>query len=115
MDKIKILINYNMDSFYNSSNINFIFDNLNIKNTSYNNSNFDFNNIDSLILRRNQRNQLLEESDKYLLKDYPITPENLILITEYRQQLRDYMKREDVINYKYSYTTPIPSFPKFPF
>jgi hypothetical protein len=89
MDKIKILINYNMDSFYNSSNINFIFDNLNIKNTSYNNSNFDFNNINTLILRRNQRNQLLKDTDVYLVPDFPINSENLKLIKEYRQKLRD--------------------------
>ena len=95
-----------MNNFYYNSNINNIY---------YNNSNFDFNNINTLILRRNQRNQLLSESDKYLLEDYPISPENLILIKEYRQKLRDYMKREDVINYKYSNTIAIPDFPKFPF
>ena len=40
------------------------------------------------ILRQN-RNQLLKDTDIYLIPDFPVTPENLILIKEYRQQLRD--------------------------
>ena len=45
----------------------------------------------TILFKRENRNQLLKESDKYLLPDYPITPENLELIKTYRQQLRDYM------------------------
>ena len=36
-----------------------------------------------------KRNILLDETDKYLLPDYPITPENLEIIKVYRQALRD--------------------------
>jgi hypothetical protein len=36
------------------------------------------------------RNRLLAESDKYMLSDFPITPENLELIKQYRQELRDF-------------------------
>lgn len=36
------------------------------------------------------RNQLLAESDKYMLSDFPITPNNLELIKQWRQQLRDF-------------------------
>lgn len=36
-----------------------------------------------------QRNQLLDKTDKYLLPDFPITADNLIIIKEYRQALRD--------------------------
>lgn len=57
---------------------------------------------------RNERNKLLLESDKYLLADFPITPENLILIKEYRQQLRNYMETPEIN------TSNIP-FPQFPF
>ncbi len=39
---------------------------------------------------RNQRNKLLIESDKYLLPDFPITSNNLILIKEYRDKLRNF-------------------------
>jgi hypothetical protein len=34
------------------------------------------------------RNQLLLETDKYLLPDFPITPEQLEIVKEYRQALR---------------------------
>ena len=41
-------------------------------------------------LLKNQRNLILNETDKYMIPDYPITPENLIIIKEYRQALRDF-------------------------
>ncbi len=36
-----------------------------------------------------KRNILLNETDKYLLPDYPITPEKLEIVKEYRQKLRE--------------------------
>lgn len=63
-------------------------------------------------IMRNIRNKLLLDSDIYLIDDYPILAENLILIKEYRQQLRDYMntfKEEFIKNGKH------PEMPKFPF
>jgi hypothetical protein len=48
-------------------------------------------------LLRSNRNQLLIESDKYILADYPITDENLILIKEYRQQLRNFTLNSYII------------------
>jgi len=54
------------------------------------------------------RENLLKESDKYLLADYPISPENLDLIKKYRQELRDFIGK----------LTPdmeeMPELPKFP-
>ena len=41
-------------------------------------------------------NGLLRDSDKYLISDYPITPENLILMKNYRQALRDYMNSSNI-------------------
>jgi hypothetical protein len=41
---------------------------------------------------KNMRNQLLLETDKYVLPDFPITPDNLIIIKDYRQKLRDFTK-----------------------
>ena len=38
---------------------------------------------------RNQRNDLLKNTDKYLLPDYPITPDQIPIIKTYRQSLRD--------------------------
>jgi hypothetical protein len=43
------------------------------------------------------RNRLLAESDKYMLSDFPITPENLELIKQYRQQLRDFTNNDYII------------------
>ena len=67
-----------------------------------------------LNMRKEQRNQLLADSDKYLLLDYPISSNNLILVKDYRQKLRDYMDLSEVKNYNYASTTPIPDFPTFP-
>ena len=61
-----------------------------------------------LLLLRQQRDELLKATDKYMLPDYPITPEQLVLIKEYRQQLRDYM---ELINID----EVIPEMPQFPF
>lgn len=63
---------------------------------------------------RDKRNQLLKDTDKYLIPDFPITPENLIIIKEYRQALRDYMNIPEVKNYNLN-NSLIPDFPKFPF
>ena len=41
-------------------------------------------------LLKNTRNLILGETDKYLLPDFPITPEQLEIVKEYRQALRDF-------------------------
>ena len=68
-----------------------------------------------LNMRKEERNKLLTDSDKYLLLDFPISSNNLILVKDYRQKLRDYMDLPEVKNYNYASTTPIPDFPQFPF
>jgi len=40
---------------------------------------------------RNIRNQLLLSTDKYLLSDFPITNDELIIIKQYRTDLRNYI------------------------
>jgi hypothetical protein len=65
-----------------------------------------------LNFKRYERNKLLDDSDKYLLADYPISPENLELVKQYRQQLRDYMDLEEVKNYNFN--SIIPDFTPFP-
>ena len=69
----------------------------------------------TILFKRENRNQLLKESDKYLIPDYPITESNLMLVREYRQALRDYMSLEGVVNYSSSCNVPFPDFPQFPF
>jgi len=41
------------------------------------------------------RNGYLQESDRYMLEDYPITPEEKELCKQYRHYLRDYPEEED--------------------
>lgn len=64
---------------------------------------------DSLLVsvQRIERNKLLNETDKYLISDYPITSNNLIEIKDYRQSLRDYFSSNIVF--------PFPDFPQIPF
>lgn len=66
-----------------------------------------------IFIKREERNKLLNESDKFMLCDYPITENDLAKIKEYRQALRDYMDLPDIISY--SSNIPLPEFPKFPF
>ena len=40
--------------------------------------------------KREERNKLLSNSDKYALLDYPITEEKLIIVKQYRQILLDF-------------------------
>jgi hypothetical protein len=37
------------------------------------------------------RNELLNATDKFMLSDYPISPEDLEIVKKYRNDLRDYM------------------------
>jgi len=69
---------------------------------------------DSLLvsIQRIERNKLLSESDKYIMSDYPITSNNLILIKQYRQDLRDYM---EMTYFSSNIILPFPDFPQFPF
>lgn len=46
---------------------------------------------------RNKRDSILFDTDKYLLPDFPITTENLNIIKDYRQKLRDYNNNSNLI------------------
>lgn len=49
------------------------------------------------ITLKQKRNNLLKETDIYVLSDFPITPENLIKIKEYRQALRDFTQNNFIL------------------
>ena len=53
----------------------------------------------TILFKRESRNQLLKDSDKYLIPDYPINESNLTLIKEHQQILKDYMDLDAVKNY----------------
>ena len=44
---------------------------------------------------REIRNQMLDESDKYMISDFPLTDEERVQMGLYRQYLRDYTKQKD--------------------
>ena len=70
------------------------------------------NNFYTSIIRI-ERNKLLNESDKYLLSDYPITSNNLVLIKDHREELRNYMNLPEI--YINSSNIIVTNFPVFPF
>ena len=68
----------------------------------------------TICFKRAERDQLLQQTDKYLLSDYPISSSNLELIKQYRQELRDYMNLDEIKNYNYSCNYIPPEMPSFP-
>jgi hypothetical protein len=66
-------------------------------------------------LQRNTLNQMLEKTDRYILSDYPLTEDQKNEIKIYRQLLRDYFKRDDVINWVFTFENQqLPDFPDMP-
>ena len=59
---------------------------------------------------RLKRNSLLMETDKYMLPDYPISAEDLEKMKVYRQELRDFFQKDEVINFPSPLKLPV-----FPF
>ena len=53
-------------------------------------------NKDILKRTRNIRNQLLMETDKYFLIDFPIAYEKQLIIKAYRQELRDFINNYEI-------------------
>ena len=45
---------------------------------------------------RQKRNQLLKDTDIYLIPDFTIIPEKLKLIKEYRQNLREFINENEI-------------------
>ena len=59
-------------------------------------NNFIIENKDLLKTMRNIRNQLLKETDKYFLIDFPIAYEQQLIIKAYRQELRDFINNNEI-------------------
>jgi len=68
-----------------------------------------------LIFKKNlfeKRNQLLNESDKYMLSDYPINEINKNKVVIYRQELRDYPLLSFFLNFNGDYGEGLLLLPK---
>ena len=59
-------------------------------------NNYIIENKDVLKRTRNIRNQLLKETDKYFLIDFPIAYEQQMIIKAYRQELRDFINNNEI-------------------
>ena len=59
-------------------------------------NNYIVENKDLLKTIRNIRNQLLKETDKYFLIDFPIAYEQQMIIKAYRQELRDFINNNEI-------------------
>jgi hypothetical protein len=57
----------------------------------------EYNKLSNKISLKNKRNSILGETDKYLLPDFPITPEQLEIVKIYRQQLRDFTNNDYIM------------------
>ena len=70
---------------------------------------------DKLSTLKYQRNQLLRDSDIYMISDFPITDYHRELVKEYRQQLRDYFQLPGVRDWVFTLENQeppvLPSFP----
>ena len=54
-------------------------------------------NNDAINHLKKMRNEILLNTDKYLLSDYPITSEQLEIIKTFRQKLRDFTKNNYIM------------------
>jgi len=63
----------------------------------------EYNSLAHKIALKQQRNLILCETDRYLLCDYPITPENLEIVKTYRQQLRNFTQNDYIFPEKPSF------------
>ena len=59
--------------------------------------NAEYINISNKISLKNKRNLILNETDKYMMPDYPLSPEQLIIAKEYRQALRDFTNNNYIL------------------
>ncbi len=60
----------------------------------------EYNLLSNKMMLKHKRNGILNETDKYMLSDFPITPEQLELVKQYRQALRDFTNNDYIIPVK---------------
>ena len=62
-------------------------------------------NLFKISMLKYERNQLLQQTDKCVLIDFPISLDNLIRIKEYRQELRDFTTNDYILPDKPDFLT----------
>ena len=57
----------------------------------------EYNLLSNKMMLKHKRNGILNETDKYMLSDFPITSEQLELVKQYRQALRDFTNNDYIM------------------
>ena len=60
----------------------------------------EYNLLSNKMMMKQSRNGILNQTDKYMLSDFPITPEQLELVKQYRQALRDFTNNDYIMPVK---------------
>ena len=69
----------------------------------------------NILTFRKNRNEFLQESDKYMLQDYPVTDFQRRLIINYRKELRGFFQTSVVVDWLFTLENQeFPSLPTFP-
>jgi hypothetical protein len=63
----------------------------------------EYNLLSNKMMMKQTRNSILNQTDKYMLSDFPITPEQLELVKQYRQELRDFTNNDWIMPEKPSF------------
>ncbi len=57
----------------------------------------EYNLLSNKMMMKQRRNLILCETDKYMLSDFPITAEQLEIVKQYRQALRDFTNNDYIM------------------
>ena len=69
----------------------------------------------NILTFRKKRNEFLQESDKYMLQDYPITDFQRSLVINYRKELRDFFQTSVDVDWLFTLENQeFPALPNFP-
>jgi hypothetical protein len=60
----------------------------------------EYNLLSNKMMLKHKRNGILNETDKYMLSDFPITPDQLELVKQYRQELRNFTNNDWIMPVK---------------
>jgi hypothetical protein len=63
----------------------------------------EYNALSRKMMLKDKRNGILNETDKYMLPDYPVTSEQLEEVKIYRQKLRDFTNNDYIMPEKPSF------------
>jgi len=60
----------------------------------------EYNLLSNKMMMKQARNGILNQTDKYMLSDFPITSEQLEIVKQYRQALRDFTNNDYIMPVK---------------